>query len=123
MTQIININIINIDKRKTDGEKCERASERERETERESARKREKERGAEGERCRGRVSKKGTESQRERERARERERESERGRDMQRSAGALFIFTGTFQELTAIPLSGVLNRCAIFQTPDTQYGN
>lgn len=39
-------------------------------------------------------------------------------RETLREAGALFIFTGTFQELTAIPLSE-LNFSAIFQTPDT----
>lgn len=36
---------------------------------------------------------------------------------MQSAAWALFIFTWTFQELTAIPLSGELIFSAIFQTP------
>lgn len=38
---------------------------------------------------------------------------------MQRASRVMFIFTWTFQELTAIPLSGELNFSAIFQTPDT----
>lgn len=47
--------------------------------------------------------------------------ESSQGKhtETQRGARALFIFTETFQKLTAIPLSGKLNCSAIFQTPDT----
>lgn len=44
--------------------------------------------------------------------------ELKRGKRRETASAALFIFTGTFQELTAIPSSGKPSLSAIFQTPD-----